>query len=214
MRNWPNSYDRTLPCPGHSDSSRRPPSAQPPQSAQNRRALGTPVPRWAIMFRPAERDGFSVDNAVSCHPNSLLMSPKFPTSVILTLDFCHPERRRRFAAGVEVPAPSEAKGICGSSRGITADSSTRPPRARSIENHPPPRHGGHGVLVSLGFPSRPPPNSFSCALATHVWESPRWTPVLVKLLLPPQQNRGSPYRTNLVRRFPYREGRQDRIRVG
>jgi len=44
---------------------RRPPSAQPPQSAQNRRALGTPVPRWAIMFRPAARDSILSAQAFS-----------------------------------------------------------------------------------------------------------------------------------------------------
>jgi len=37
-------------------------------------------------------------------------------------------------------------------------------------------------------------NSLSCALAAHVWDSPRWTPVSVKLLLPPRQSRGvSPF---------------------
>src|ERR1035441_8751851 len=32
-------------------------------------------------------------------------------------------------------------------------------------------------------------NSLSCALAAHVWESPRWTAVSVKLLLPPRPSR-------------------------
>src|ERR1035437_8743529 len=39
------------------DLSFRLPTVQPPQPAQKRRGLGTPVKRWAILFRPASGTG-------------------------------------------------------------------------------------------------------------------------------------------------------------
>src|SRR5215472_6967564 len=55
----------------------------------------------------------------------------------------------------------------------------------------------HSHLVWLRLSASSIANSLSCALAAHVWESPRWTPVSVKLLLPPRQSRGVSPRTRV-----------------
>src|SRR6516164_368217 len=54
----------------------------------------------------------------------------------------------------------------------------------------------HSHLVWLRLSPSSIANSLSCALPAHVWESPRWTPVSVKLLLPPRQSRGVSQRTS------------------
>src|SRR5271157_1060850 len=54
----------------------------------------------------------------------------------------------------------------------------------------------HSHLVWLRLSTSSIANSFSCALAAHVWESLRWTAVSVKLLLPPRQSRGVSQRTS------------------
>src|SRR5271165_1900037 len=54
----------------------------------------------------------------------------------------------------------------------------------------------HSHLVWLRLSISSIANSLSCALAAHAWESPRWTPGFVKLLLPPRQSRGVSLRTS------------------
>src|SRR5271165_1852321 len=59
----------------------------------------------------------------------------------------------------------------------------------------------HSHLIWLRLSISSIANSLSCALAAHAWESPRWTPGFVKLLLPPRQSRGLSQRTSMVPQF-------------
>ena len=54
------------------------------------------------------------------------------------------------------------------------------------------------TLYGIGFLLGPSWISFLCALAAHIKEFPRWTPLFVKLLLPPRQSRGISQR---IRRY-------------